>query len=341
MILIQTGGLGFMTIAILFPMMLGKRIGLKERSFLMEASNFIQIGGIIRLIRRILFGTLLFETIGAILLAIKFCPIFGLQQGIWYGIFHSVSAFCNAGFDLMGRISPYTSLTPFAGDIIINSVIMGLIIIGGIGFIVWDDILRNRLCLRKYTLHTKIMLTLTAVMITASAILFFFIEKDMAFSDMNFTQRILAATFQAVTPRTAGFNTVDISALSEHGTLLTMLLMFIGAGPGSTAGGIKITTFIVIILSVISYVGNKEDINIFQRRLEMKLVRRAYCSSTFYVLLVFLGCFVITFIQDLPLKDVLFETLSAIGTVGLSTGITHNLTPVSRIVIILLMYIGS
>lgn len=339
-LLIQIGGLGFMTIAIMFSIALGKRIGLKERSFLMEASNLMQIGGVVRLIRRVLYGTFILEAVGAILLSLKFCPLFGIRQGIWYGIFHSISAFCNAGFDLMGQIAPYASLTSFVGDLTINIVIMGLVIIGGIGFVVWDDIIRNKFYFRKYDLHTKIILATTGIVILVSSVLFFLIEKDATFSGMSTGERILAAFFQAVTPRTAGFNTVDTAALSEGGTLLTMLLMFVGAGPGSTAGGIKITTFIVLLLSVVAYVRHQEDINIFQRRLKTGLIRRAYCSAAFYLLLVFLGCLVILFVQNLPIKDVMFEVFSAIGTVGLSTGITRELSDISRLIIILLMYSG-
>ncbi|MGM0395870.1 MAG: TrkH family potassium uptake protein [Bacillota bacterium] len=340
LLLIQIGGLGFMTIAILFSMVLGKRIGLRERSFVMEAVNSLQISGVVRLVRHILIGTLIFESIGAIILATRFYNVFGDSRAIWFGIFHSVSAFCNAGFDLMGSMDPYSSLTGFSSDIAINLTVMSLIVIGGIGFVIWEDLYKNRMKFSKYNLHTKTVLVSTLVMILISTTLFLVIEKDTTLKDMETGERIMAAFFHSVTPRTAGFNTTDTAALSESGTMLTMMLMFIGGSPGSTAGGIKITTYVVIILSVITHFRKCEDVNLFNRRLDNRVVKRAYFSATYYSLLVMAGCFLIVANQGIPIKEALFETLSAIGTVGLSTGITRDLSTVSRIVIVALMYIG-
>ena len=338
--LIQIGGLGFMTIASLFLMVARKRIGLAERGVLTESVSAFQIGGIVRMIRRIILLTAILEGAGAVLLAIRFCPQMGMATGAYYAVFHSVSAFCNAGFDLMGRIAPYGSLIPYRSDILVNLTVMALIIFGGLGFVVWDDILEHKLRYVRYRLHTKIVLLSTAALIAIGAILFYAMEMGNTLAGMGPVDSLLASLFQSVTPRTAGFNTVDMSALSEGGTVLSMLLMMIGASPGSTGGGIKTTTVMVILLSTISYIRNDEDINIFGRRLEGSVLKRAYCAATIYVALSILGVFLILTTQGLPVKDVAFETLSAIGTVGLSTGITRELNALSRAIIILLMYSG-
>lgn len=339
--LIQIGGLGFMTIAVLFSLVLGKRIGLRERSYLMEAVSSFQLGGIVRFVRRILIGTAAVECVGAALLALRFCPLFGLKTGLYYAVFHSISAFCNAGFDLMGRIRPYCSLEPFAADPLVNGVILALIVIGGIGFLVWDDLAEHRHHFSRYLLHTKIMLCGTAALILGAFAGFYWLEADGAFAGMTGGQRALAALFQAVTPRTAGFNTADLSRLTEPGSTLTLILMLIGAGTGSTGGGIKVTTMVVMLLSTLSYTRGREDINLFGRRIEDGLVRRAYCGAMLYLLLAFAGCFVLLHQQTgFSLMDAMFETFSAIGTVGLSKGGTRALTPVSRLTLIVLMYSG-
>lgn len=338
--LIQIGGLGFMTIATLFFMMIRRKIGLAERGLLMETINAFQIGGVVRLIRRVLIGTAIFEGLGAILLAVRFCPQMGIATGMYYAIFHSVSAFCNAGFDLMGRFAPYISLIPYQSDALVNLVVMALIIIGGLGFVVWNDIAEHKWRYGRYQLHTKIVLLATSLLVVAGTALFYIMEKDNTLAGMAPGGKLLASLFQSVTPRTAGFNTVDMSALTEGGTALTMLLMLIGASPGSTGGGIKTTTIAVILLATISYIRNTDDINIFHRRLENGVLKRAYCSTTIYIALSVIGIFLIITTQGLPVKDVAFETLSAIGTVGLSTGITRELNTFSRIIVILLMYSG-
>ncbi len=338
--LIQIGGLGFMTVATLFLMMTGRKIGLAERGLLTDSVNAFHIGGIVRLIRRVILCTAIFEGAGAILLALRFCPQMGMVTGIYYAVFHSISAFCNAGFDLMGRFAPYTSLVPYQSDVLVNLTIMTLIVIGGLGFVVWDDIMEHKLDFNHYKLHTKIVIISTAFLIAAGAILFYFMEKSSTLAMMTPVDKLLASLFQSVTPRTAGFNTVDIGALSESGTVLSMLLMLVGASPGSTGGGIKTTTIMVILLATVSYIRNQDDINIFQRRLEGNILKRAYCSATLYIIMSVLGVFLLITIQNLPVKDAAFETLSAIGTVGLSTGITRELNTLSRIIIILLMYSG-
>ncbi|MBF7097325.1 TrkH family potassium uptake protein [Alkalibacter mobilis] len=340
MVLIQLGALGFMTIAILFSIVLKRRIGLKERSFLMEAVNSMQLSGAVRLVQHILIGTLIFETVGALILAKSFIPYFGLKKGLWFGLFHAVSAFCNAGFDLMGSISPYASLVPFSTNVTINVTVMSLIIIGGVGFIVWKDMIINKFNIRSYNLHTKIVLAFSSFLIVFGAVVFFILERNYAFAGMDLGEKILASLFQSVTPRTAGFNTVDNGALSEAGSLFTMLLMLVGGAPGSTAGGIKVTTFFILIMSVISYLRKQEDINIFKRRLPQNLVRRAYTNTILYLVLIFSGCFLILASQNFTLKEAMFETISAVGTVGLSMGITRDLDSLSKVAVILLMYSG-
>lgn len=338
--LIQIGGLGFMSVSIFILIIMGKKINIMERRMLMESISTLQIGGAVRLVKRVLFITIVCELLGALLLSLRFIPRMGLTRGIYFGIFHAVSAFCNAGFDLMGFLKPYDSLTSFSGDITVNLVVISLIISGGMGFIVWDDVINNGLRFRHYKLHTKIVLSVTLVLLLLSTALFYFLEKEHAFAEMPTGERILAALFQAVTPRTAGFSTVNPSSFSEVGIVSTMLLMFIGASPGSTGGGVKTSTFLVILLSVISYVRNRNDLNIYGRRLEESLIRRAFSSITVYLMLVVTGVIFILLSQNLPFEHVLFEAFSAIGTVGLSLGVTEELNTYSRFVIILLMFIG-
>ena len=340
LLLIQIGGLGFMNVTTFFFFVMRKRIGLWERELLTESVNAMHIGGIVKLTRRILFGTLAFESCGALLLMTRFIPAFGASKGIWYGVFHAVSAFCNAGFDLLGCIEPYSSLMHFAGDPVVNLTIMGLIIIGGIGFIVWSDIADKGFHFKKYALHTKVMLITTAGLIVVGALLLLWTERNGVFADMPWPEKILAALFQAVTPRTAGFNTVDNAALSDSGTLLTILLMFVGAGPGSTGGGIKVTTAAVVAVTLIGYLKGHESVDISGRRIEADAVRRAFCTMVFYFILAATGALIMIMCQPLPLKDTLFEAFSAFGTVGLSTGITRSLTVIPKLVLILLMYSG-
>lgn len=338
--LIQIGGLGFMTVATLFLMMARRKIGLAERGVLTEAVSAFHIGGIVRLIRRIIVCVAIFEGTGAILLFIRFAPQMGAATGAYYAVFHAISAFCNAGFDLMGRFAPYTSLIPYQSDVLVNLTVMSLIVIGGLGFVVWDDMIEHKLRYARYRLHTKLVLLSTLFLIAGGAVLFYVMEKGGTLAEMSPLGKLLASLFQSVTPRTAGFNTVDTAALTEGGTVLSMLLMLIGASPGSTGGGIKTTTVMVIMLTTISYIRNSEDINIFHRRLEDDVLKRTYCSATIYVMLSILGILLLITTQGLPVRDTAFEVLSAIGTVGLSTGITRELNTLSRLIIILLMYSG-
>ena len=338
--MIQIGGLGFITVGVFISIVLRRKIGLKERGLMMESDNTLQIGGVVRLAKKIIIGTCIFEGTGAVLLAIRFIPQFGFLRGLFYGIFHSISAFCNAGFDLMGGQTPYSSFVAYYDDWLVNLVIMSLIIIGGIGFIVWDDLSRNKLHFRKYMLQTKIVLVTTAILVFGGGLLFYLLERNHLLVGMNTSGKILTSLFSSVTARTAGFNTTDTAALTDGSKLLTIILMFIGGSPGSTAGGIKTTTLVVLLLCVHSNIKQTYGINIFGRRLENDAVKRAGTILTINLLLAVTASLAIMAIQPLGFSDILFETFSAIGTVGMTTGITRALHPVSRCIIILLMYCG-
>ena len=338
--MIQIGGLGFITVGVFISIVLRRKIGLKERGLMMESVNTLQIGGVGRLAKKIIIGTCIFEGTGAVLLAIRFIPQFGFFRGLFYGIFHSISAFCNAGFDLMGGQTPYSSFVAYYDDWLVNFVIMSLIIIGGIGFIVWDDLSRNKLHFRKYMLQTKIVLVTTAILVFGGGLLFYLLERNHLLVGMNTSGKILTSLFSSVTARTAGFNTTDTAALTDGSKLLTIILMFIGGSPGSTAGGIKTTTLVVLLLCVHSNIKQTYGINIFGRRLENDAVKRAGTILTINLLLAVTASLAIMAIQPLGFSDILFETFSAIGTVGMTTGITRALHPVSRCIIILLMYCG-
>ncbi|MPW27245.1 Trk family potassium uptake protein [Alkalibaculum sp. M08DMB] len=339
--LIQIGGLGFMIIATMFLLALRKRIGIKERGLLKDSVNSIHIGGVVRLTKHIIVGTFIFEGIAAIILAIIFNREMEISASIFNGIFHSISAFCNAGFDLMGRFNEYSSLTRYSNDTVMNIVILTLITIGGIGFIVWEDIYRHRHKFKYYQLHTKIVLCTTLFLILCSSILFYMLEANNLLENISVKEKILSSLFHAISPRTAGFNTVDTTSLSEGSKLLTIILMVIGGNSGSTAGGIKTTTFVVLILSVISSVRYSDELNIFGRRLEYNIIKRASSVITIYISSALVAMILISLIQpELVLSDIIFEVFSAIGTVGLSTGITSSLTTLSKLIIIILMFCG-
>lgn len=340
--MIQIGGLGFMTMGILLAMALKKRISLRARGLLQESMNYMQMGGIIRLVKTAFLGTLLFEGAGAVLLAARFIPVFGIGRGILYGLFHSISAFCNAGFDLMGGYSgEYSSFVEFYGDILINLVLMALVILGGIGFFVWSDVRQNKFHFKKYMLHTKITLVVTAVLLAGGTVLYYLFENENLLAGMSVKDKLLASAFSSVTARTAGFNTIDTGGLTNASKLLTMVLMFIGGSPGSTAGGIKTVTMLVLVIYVWSNLRESKGVNIFHRRLDDDVIRKASNVVVISLLLAVASIIFICFRQpSLPVEDVMFEVFSAIGTVGMSTGLTRDLSTSSRIVVILLMYCG-
>lgn len=334
--LIQVGGMGVVTVAVAISTLAGRNIGLKERSTMQEAVSAHKVGGIVRLTAFIIKMTILFELIGAAIMLPVFAKEFGFAKGLWYALFHSISAFCNAGFDLMGIKSAYSSLTFFSAHPIINTAIMALIIIGGIGFMTWDDIIQNRLRFKKYHMQSKVVIITSLLLIAVPALYFFLFE----FSQNSFAERFWFSLFQSVTTRTAGFNTVDFSLISEAGLGIMMVLMLIGGSPGSTAGGMKTTTFAVMLSTAVSVFQRKEHTHFFGRRIAEETIRNAATILTMYITLFLCGGFIISRVESLPLITCLFETASAVGTVGLTLGITPNLGTLSRCILIFLMYLG-
>lgn len=338
--MIQIGGLGFVTIGVTAMLLLGKKIGLRDRGLLKESVNTLEIGGIVRLTKLIVKGTLCIEGLGAVLLSIRFIPEFGPLKGIYYGIFHSVSAFCNAGFDLMGQFEAYSSLTRYQGDWFINLTVIALILVSGLGFVVWQDLKDNKWNYKKYMLHTKMVLTATAFLLVIPTILFWFLERDGVFAGMTAGEHFLGALFAAVTPRTAGFNTTDLGSMCDASKLLTVFLMLIGGNPGSTAGGVKTTTFMVLMLYISAMIMHTDGVNIFNRRLEDGILGKAAVVFLLNLSLAVGAAFIICAVDKLPIIDVFLETFSAVDTVGMSTGITREVSNISKRVLMLLMYCG-
>ncbi len=338
--LIQVGGLGYMTMVLMVSLLLGRKIGLRQRSVMMESVSAEHLSDVIALLRYILIGTAAIEGAGAVLLAFRFVPELGAARGIWYSIFHSVSAFCNAGFDLMGFREPYSSLTYYVDDPLVNLTACALVLLGGLGFLVWRDVWENGLHFRRYSLHAKLMLTASAVLTVGGTALFWLAERDGILQGMEPGQQVLASLFQAVSPRTAGFNTVDLASLTSAGGLLTIVLMFIGAGPGSTGGGVKVTTVLVCLLTLASYIRGRREVGAFNRRLDEEQIHRAAAGVTLYMALAMTGGFLLLATQPFPLQDALFEVFSAMSTVGLSTGITRSLSSFNRGLLIVMMFCG-
>ncbi len=335
LLLIQVGGLGIVTIAVATAVVAGRKIGLMQRSTLQDSISAPKVGGIVRLTGFILKTTFFIELVGTVVLATVFCRDFGVK-GIWLALFHSVSAFCNAGFDLMGTVSLFSSLTSYSAHPLINVVIMLLIIIGGIGFLVWEDIKTNKYCVKKYRMQTKVVLSTTLFLIIVPATYFYFTE----FKYLSGSERILAALFQSITPRTAGFNTVDLTQQSHTGHVITIILMLIGGSPGSTSGGMKTTTAAVLIFSAISVFRKKDNVECFGRRIADSTIKNATAILLMYIALFLAGGLIISGIEKLPMLDCLYESASAIGTVGLTLGITPSLETASRVILIGLMFFG-
>ena len=334
--LIQIGGLGVVTVAAAVSLLSGKKISLMQRSTMQDAISAPKVGGIVRLTRFILKGTLLIEAAGAMLLLPVFASDYGLK-GIWMAVFHSISAFCNAGFDILGTAdNAFPSLTGYSGNILIHVVIMLLIITGGIGFLTWDDIYRNKMNFKRYRMQSKIILMTTVCLIIFPAVFFFACDLK----NLPAGERLLAAMFQSVTTRTAGFNTIDISEMSEASKAVMILLMLIGGSPGSTAGGMKTTTFTVLILNAIATFRSQENAGAFGRRLEYHVIKNAATIAMLYFTLFFCGGVAISVYEGLPLLDCLYEAASAVGTVGLTLGVTPGLHVFSQVVLIILMYLG-
>ena len=334
--LIQIGGLGVVTVAASVSILSGKKISLMQRSTMQDAISAPKVGGIVRLTRFILRGTFLIEAAGTVLLLPVFMGDYG-KKGIWMSVFHSISAFCNAGFDILGTDSSmFPSLTGYSGNILINLVIMLLIITGGIGFLTWDDIYTNKLNFKRYRMQSKIILMTTACLILFPTVFFYICDL----TNLPMEKRLLAAAFQSVTTRTAGFNTINISEMSEASKAVMILLMLIGGSPGSTAGGMKTTTFSVLILNAIATFRSQENAGAFGRRLEYHVIKNAATIAMLYFALFFGGGIAISVYEGLPLLNCLYEAASAVGTVGLTLGITPELHVFSQVVLIILMYLG-
>ena len=340
LVLIQVGGLGYMTMVLMASMLLGRKIGLRQRGLMAESVSAERLSDSVARLRYILTGTAAIEGTGAVLLAFRFIPELGFSQGAWYALFHSVSAFCNAGFDLMGFREPYSSLTHYVYDPLVNLTACALVLLGGLGFLVWRDVWEKGLHFRRYSLHSKLILTATVLLTLGGAALFWLAERANLLAGMSPAQQALCALFQAVSPRTAGFNTVDLAQLTSAGGLLTIVLMFIGAGPGSTGGGVKITTVVVCLLTLASYIRGRREVGAFNRRLDEEQIHRAAAGVTLYMTLVLSGGFLLLATQTFPLQDALFEVFSAMSTVGLSTGITRALSPFNRSLLIVMMFCG-
>lgn len=341
LLLIQIGGLGFMTLALRFMLLLRRRVGLRYREVMVDSINSTRLGGILSLTKGIVAGTAFFEGVGAILLSLRFIPEYGFPKGLYFGVFHSISAFCNGGFDLMGGKGKFSSLIWYSDDLIVNLTIMSLIVIGGAGFLVWDDIFRNKRSWRRYHLQTKVVLVATGVLLFGGAAGFLLLEWNNLGADMSFGEKLLTALFQSCTARTAGFNTIDTGALSEGSKILTMFLMFIGGSPGSTAGGIKTTTIAVMLLYTFASVRHEQDAHFFGRSLDEDVLQKAVTVFMFNLLFVIAGALFICGLQpEMAATDIFFEIFSAMGTVGMSTGITRGLRPISCYIIIFLMYCG-
>ena len=334
-ILIQIGGMGVITVAASFALISGRRISLMQRSTMQEAISAPKVGGIVRLTSFIIRISLLIELLGAVAMAPVFCRDFG-PKGLWMALFHSISAFCNAGFDLMGTSMPFSSLTGYTADPVINVIVMLLVVIGGIGFLTWDDIRAHKLHVHQYRMQSKVILCTTAILLLFPALYFFFFE----FPSLAPGERVLASLFQSVTTRTAGFNTADLTALSEPGRYIMIALMLIGGSPGSTAGGMKTTTIAVLFASAISTFFRKEYAHFFGRRIDDGVIKNAATVLLMYLSLFFFGGLAISIIEGAPMLDCLFETASAVGTVGLTLGLTSHLGLVSRGILIVLMFFG-
>lgn len=336
LLLIQVGGLGVVTMAASFAMLAGRKIGLFQRSAMQEAVAAPQTGGIVKLTGFLLKATFAIELLGALIMVPVFIRDFGWGRGIWTAIFTSISAFCNAGIDLFGLREPYSSVTAYVGDPTINMAIMALIVLGGLGFLTWDDMRTHGIHLRRYRMQSKVILVTSGLLILIPAVLFFFFE----FGELPLNERIWASFFQSVTTRTAGYNTVDLDAMSDSGKMLMIFLMLIGGSPGSTAGGMKTTTFAVLIACALAVFRKRDSAQFFGRRIGQDVIATAATLFLMYVGLCTGGAMVISLYEGLPLLTCMYETASAIATVGLTLGITPGLGLLSKWILIIFMYMG-
>lgn len=335
-LLIQMGGLGFMTMATIVALLAGKKISLKERLVIKEQLNQQTMSGLVRLTKYVILLTFVIEGIGAFLLSTRFIPIYGFKKGLWFSIFHAVSAFCNAGFDIIGN-----SMVSFVGDFTINMTICFLVIIGGVGFSVLIDIAKNK-SFKKLRLHSKLVISITIILIIVGMLIILVIERKNPDTLMYLSkgERLLASFFQSVIPRTAGFNSIDISKIYDTTAFIIIILMCIGGSPGSTAGGIKTTTFGATFLTTIAVVRGNKDVVVFKQRLNQDIINRSLAIVIIGLMLIISVSILLTITEDAYFLDVLFETASAFGTVGLTRGITPNLSNIGKLIIALTMYAG-
>ena len=341
--LIQIGGLGFMTIATMFALLTKKKINLRERLLIQESLNQKDLSGMVRLTRYVILITFLIEGIGAILLSFTFIPQFGLGRGVWYSIFHAISAFCNAGFDLMGSVSgPFTSLTSYVDNFMIVMTISALIILGGIGFPVMLDVIRTKK-VSRLNMHSKIVIVTTSILIGIGSIFIFVVEfnNPKTLGTLSLPGKLLAAFFQSVTARTAGFNTIDLTLIKESSLFIMMILMFIGASPASTGGGIKTTTLASLVITVRSFISGKGDIEVCERRISGATITKAIGIFFIATALVVFGTLALSLTDEgFTLVECGFEIVSAIATVGLSIGGSPSLTTMGKVVVMIAMFIG-
>ena len=336
--LIQIGGLGVMTLSTLVAMLLGKRITLSSRLIIREQVGAKGYSGLVKLIRYVLASTFVIESIGAFILAFSFVPVYGFLKGIWFSIFHSISSFCNAGFDLIGQ----ESLLGVNTNVMIILPIALLVIIGGIGFNVYMDITKYRLNFKRYSLHSKVVLTTTAILLASFTILFFIFEfnNELTIGRLPVGYKLLNSFFQSVTLRTAGFSAMSQTGLHNSSTIMSMVAMIIGAAPASTGGGVKVTTVALIIMVLVSEIRGDDDIIMFNKTIKFTQVKKAIAAFIIYMLWILVVGNIIVFMEPFKTSDVLYEVISALGTVGISRGITAILSPLSKMLIIITMFFG-
>ncbi|MDY4592723.1 MAG: potassium transporter TrkG [Eubacteriales bacterium] len=341
MCLIQLGGVGFMTIVSMVSVVVRRQMGLYQKTILQKSMGSARFSALSKLLNRVLICTACFEGAGTLLLCTRFMPKMGFWEGLYNAMFHSISAFCNAGFDLMGKYGAYGSMTEFSGDIVVNLTLMALIFAGGLGFLLWSDLYDKKMRLSKTSLQTRMVLAVTPMLILVPALLIFIVERNNAFAGMTVGEALMASLFQSVTSRTAGFNSIDLSGLSNSSIVVTIVLMMVGGNVGSTAGGIKITTVIIVFLGVLSTIRDKEHVDIGKRRFSDKLVRQANAIFIFYLSIIVVASLLIAIIdKEIPVQAVVFEVVSAIGTVGLTLAGTAEFSLVSKCILLLLMFMG-
>ena len=357
LVMIQIGGIGFMTLIAIILILMGKKINLSDKIIIKESLNQESFKGLVKLVKKVCIYTFIIELIGACILSIRFIPDLGIKKGIWFSIFHSVSAFCNAGFDLLGA----NSMTQYASDWLVCGTIMILIIVGGLGFTVWDDILeniKNRKKLKQLTVHTKLVLVITSILLVLGTISTFLFEKDnlQTMRNDNLGTQILKSAFQSTTLRTAGFSTVPQNELTSASKFMAMCYMFVGGSPASTAGGIKTVTLGIIILLVFNYIRGKEENNVFNKRISQDAINRAIIVFIISIFIIIISISLLLITETMQnekymnietakelnwsFMDIAFEAIAAFTTVGLTLGITTKLTLAGKFIIMLLMIIG-